>query len=149
MDAAILDLVLAIAHHGLAFLLAALLAAELVLVRKGLDARGLPLLGRIDGAYGMAAGLLILIGICRVVFGLKGWEFYVYNPVFWMKMAAFAAVGLLSIPPTLRILRWRRAASDPVPDGEVAALRFWLKAEAGFFALILIFAAAMARGFGY
>jgi putative membrane protein len=149
MDAALLDLVLAIVHHFLAFLLAALRAAELVLVRSGLDARGLPLLGRIDGAYGMAAGLLILIGICRVIFGLKGWEFYVYNPVFWMKMAAFAAVGLLSIPPTMRIIRWRRAVPGVVPDAEVTALRNWLKAEAGFFALILIFAAAMARGFGY
>lgn len=149
MDAALLDLVLAIVHHFLAFLLAALLAAELVLVRSGLDARGLPLLGRIDGAYGMAAGLLIIVGIGRVIFGLKGWEFYVYNPVFWMKMAAFAAVGLLSIPPTMRIIRWRRAVPGVVPETEITALRFWLKAEAGFFALILIFAAAMARGFGY
>ena len=149
MDAALVDLLLAIIHHGLAFLLAALLAAELVLIRAGLDARGLPLLGRIDGAYGMTAGLLILVGICRVIFGLKGWEFYVYNPMFWMKMAAFAAVGLLSVPPTMRIVRWRRAALDTVPETEITALRFWLKAEAGFFALILIFAAAMARGFGY
>jgi putative membrane protein len=149
MDAAFADLLLAIVHHGLAFLLAALLAAEFVLVRKGLEARSLPLLGRIDGAYGMAAGLLIIVGIGRVIFGLKGWEFYVYNPVFWLKMAAFAAVGLLSIPPTIRILRWRRAALDTVPETEITALRFWLKAEAGFFALILIFAAAMARGFGY
>jgi putative membrane protein len=149
MDAALVDLVLAIAHHGLAFLLAALLAVELALVRPGLDARSLPLLGRIDGAYGMAAGLLILIGVCRVIFGLKGWEFYVQNPVFWLKMAAFAAVGLLSIPPTMRIVRWRRAASAAVPEAEIIALRFWLKAEAGSFALILVFAAAMARGFGY
>jgi putative membrane protein len=149
MDAALVDLVLAIAHHGLAFLLVALLAVELALVRPGLDARGLPLLGRIDGVYGMAAGLLVLIGICRVIFGLKGWEFYVQNPAFWLKMAAFAAVGLLSIPPTLRIIRWRRAASGSVPETEIVALRFWLKAEAGFFALILVFAAAMARGFGY
>ncbi|MDQ6436529.1 DUF2214 family protein [Mesorhizobium sp. LHD-90] len=149
MDAALVDLLLAIAHHGLAFLLAALLAAELVLVRTGLDARGLPLLGRIDGVYGMTAGLLILVGICRVIFGLKGWEFYVQNPVFWLKMAALAAVGLLSIPPTRRIIRWRLAAPGIVPDAEIAALRNWLKAQAGFFALILIFAAAMARGFGY
>ena len=149
MDAALVDLLLAIVHHGLAFSLAALLAAELVLVRKGLEARGLPLLGRIDGAYGMAAGLLIIVGIGRVIFGLKGWEFYVYNPVFWLKMAALAAVGMLSAAPTRRILSWRRAVADTVPDAEIAALRVWLKAEAGFFALILIFAAAMARGFGY
>ena len=149
MDAALVDLLLAIVHHALAFSLAALLAAELVLVRKGLEARSLPLLGRIDGAYGATAGLLILVGIGRVIFGLKGWEFYVYNPVFWLKMAALAAVGMLSAAPTRRIIRWRGAVADPVPDAEIAALRVWLKAEVAFFALILVFAAAMARGFGY
>lgn len=149
MDEALVDLVLAIAHHGMAFLLAGLLAAQFALARPGLGPSGLAVLGRVDAAYGGAAGLLVLIGIGRVLFGLKGWEFYVYNPVFWLKMAALATVGLLSIGPTRRIASWRRAGLAMVPDAEISGLRTWLKAEAGFFALILIFAAAMARGFGY
>ncbi len=146
------DLVLAVIHHCLAFLLAALLAAELALVRPGLRAADLHLLSRIDAAYGLAAAALIVIGVGRVHEGLKGWEFYVYNPVFWAKMAAFAAVGLLSIQPTLRIVRWRRAATsghDAVPDAEIRATRFILKVEICGFVLILAFAAAMARGYGY
>lgn len=145
------DLVLAILHHGLAFFLVSLIAIELALIRPGLRKADMGVLARVDAAYGIAAVALIVIGVGRVHEGLKGWEFYVYNPVFWLKMASFAGVGLLSIQPTLRILRWRRAATagqDLVPEAEIRAVRTFLKAEAAGIALILIFAAAMARGYG-
>ena len=105
------DLVLAIFHHFLAFLLASVLATEWALVRPGLGGRNLALLGRLDAAYGGIAGTLIAVGILRVFFGLKGWEYYVYNTMFWAKMASLAAVGLLSMGPTARIVRWRKAAT--------------------------------------
>jgi putative membrane protein len=143
------DLSLAMAHHVLAFLLAAVLAAEFALVRPGLRTADLPLLSRIDGLYGALAMALIVVGIGRVVFGLKGWEYYVYYPVFWAKMAAFAAVGALSVSPTLTIIRWRKAFSagtETVPEPEITTLRKYLKAEAAFFLLIPILAAMMARG---
>ncbi len=145
----IVDLLLAILHHILVFSLAGILAAEWVLVRPGLSGQSLQLLGRIDGAYGGIAMAVIVVGICRVVFGLKGWEYYVSNHAFWGKMAAFVIVGLLSIRPTMRILAWRRADDAAVPDAEIAAVRTWLRAEIGFFGLILVFAAMMARGIGY
>lgn len=145
---ALVDLILAILHHFLVFSLAGLLAAELVLVRPGLGGSSLGLLGRIDAAYGGVAGAVIVIGICRVIFGIKGWEYYVSNHAFWGKMAAFVVVGLLSIRPTMRILAWRRSGVETVPDGEVMALRGWLKGEAFFLAIVLVFAAAMARNIG-
>ncbi len=144
----ITDLLLAILHHFLVFSLAGLLAAELVLVRPGLSGSSLGLLGRLDAAYGGIAVAVIVVGICRVIFGLKGWEYYVANHAFWGKMIAFVIVGLLSIPPTIRIIRWRRSGNDAVPDAEVMAVRTWLKGEALFLALVLVFAAAMARGVG-
>jgi len=144
----IVDLLLAILHHFLVFSLAGLLAAELVLLQPGLSGSNLSLLGRIDGAYGGVAAAVVVVGICRVIFGLKGWEYYVSNHAFWGKMAAFVIVGLLSIPPTMRIIRWRRSGANAVPDGEVMAVRSWLKGEMLFLALVLVFAAAMARGVG-
>jgi len=148
-----IDLALAIAHHLAIFALAATLAAELVLMRPGIAGDALRRLANVDRAYGTLAGLVILVGIARVVFGIKGWEFYVYNWVFWAKMAAFGVVGLLSAAPTLRIFRWNAALkSDPsyvVPTTEVGAMRGYLFAEMIVFALIPVFAAAMARGFGY
>jgi putative membrane protein len=146
------DLVLAILHHLLAFSLAGIIAAEFVLLRCELSPATIRRLAAIDRHYGMIAMAVILIGAGRVVWGLKGWEFYVYNWVFWAKMACFAAVGLLSIMPTIRFIGWnRQAGADAgfrVPEAELAEVQGRLRAEALVFLLIPAFAAAMARGYG-
>ena len=146
MDPTLVDLMLAILHHALVFLLVGLLAMEMALARPGLDGSGLARLGRIDAAYGAVAGLVIVVGVGRVVFGLRGWEYYVANDAFWGKMAAFVAIGLLSIVPTRRIARWRREGA--VQASEVDALRPWFRAQTALVLLVLVFAAAMARGYG-
>jgi putative membrane protein len=146
------DLVLAILHHLLAFVLAGIIAAEFVLVRAELSPATVKRLAVIDRHYGLIALAIILIGAGRVVWGLKGWEYYVYNWVFWAKMACFAAVGLLSIMPTMRFIGWsRQAGTDAgfrVPEAELAEVRARIRTEALVFLLIPIFAAAMARGYG-
>jgi putative membrane protein len=146
------DLILAIVHHLLVFSLAGIIAAEFVLIRNTLDASTLRRLGRVDRHYGMLAMLVIIAGLARVLYGLKGWEFYVYNWVFWAKIAAFAVVGILSIRPTMRIIAWNRQiaanAGFKVPDDELSSVRKAILAQAIVFLLIPVFAAAMARGYG-
>jgi putative membrane protein len=146
------DFLLAVAHHLLIFALVAVLAAETVLVRPGLNGNAIVRLGGLDRAYGLLAGLILIVGFSRVFFGLKGWEYYIYYWVFWAKLAAFGAVGLLSIRPTMRIAEWNRKAKAEkghiVPDSEVWQVRRYLRAEGAVFILIPIFAAAMARGIG-
>lgn len=146
------DLVLAILHHLLVFSLAGIIAAEFVLIRNEMNASTISRLAHIDRHYGIVALLVIAVGVSRVNWGLKGSEFYVYNWVFWAKMAAFAGVGLLSIVPTMRFIAWnRQAAADPgwrVPEAEYASVRNYLRWEAVVFLLIPVFAAAMARGYG-
>jgi len=146
------DVWYAIPHHLLAFGLAAILAAEVALTAPGLAGDALRRLQRLDGWYGILAGLLVVVGVLRVIYAGRGAEFYTSNPVFWAKMAAFAGVGLLSIPPTLRILAWSRSArADPTfaaPAADVATLRRWFAAELLLFVLIPVFAAMMARGIG-
>lgn len=146
------DLGLAILHHLLVFSLAGIIAAEFVLVRGDPSRSTIGRLARIDRHYGLVAMLVIVVGIGRVVYGLKGWEFYVYNWVFWAKMAAFLAVGLLSIRPTMRYVAWNRHSSaDPkfqVPAIELASVRGAVRTQAIVFLLIPVFAAAMARGYG-
>lgn len=147
------DASLAILHHLVVFLLFATLAAELVLVRPGIDRATLRRVAAIDRAYGGLAAAAILVGVARVVWGLRGWEFYVASPFFWAKMAAFAAAGLLSIPPTMKFLAWARMSdADPaftVPQDEIGAARRLIHLQAGVFLLIIVFAALMARGIGY
>ncbi|QPC86188.1 DUF2214 family protein [Mesorhizobium sp. NBSH29] len=145
----LVDLVLAVAHHLLFFALISVFAAQMVLVRPGLAGAALSRVARLDASYGMIAGLVILVGGARVIFGLKGWEFYVSNWAFWAKMAAFALVGGLSAIPTLRILEWKRAlAADQafqVPDAAITGVQKWLRLEGLLFLLIPVFAAIMAR----
>ncbi|WP_331377031.1 DUF2214 family protein [Sinorhizobium chiapasense] len=145
------DLVLASAHHLLVFLLAAMIAMEAVIVRPDMSGGSARLLSRIDAYYGATAALVLLVGVARVVFGLKGWEAYVYNWAFWLKMVAFAVVGLLSIGPTMQIRKWRKNADEvafTVLPGDVAKVRGSIRAQIGVFALIPVFAATMAR-YGY
>lgn len=146
------DLILAIVHHLGVFSVAAIIAAEWALVRPDMTTEKLRQVVKIDALYGIAAGLVLLIGFARVYFGLKGSEFYMQNPVFWAKIIAFATVGVVSITPTLLFLSWRdKAKANPsfVPSpAEIANVRRYVKIEAHVFVLIPILAAAMARGYG-
>jgi putative membrane protein len=143
------DFILASLHHVLVFSLMAVLAMEFMLVKPGISGPAIKRLAVIDGLFGALAVLVIMAGVCRVIWGLKGWEAYVHNVWFWHKMGTFVLVGLLSIMPTLRFLKWRKAAAaDPsfvAPDADVRTVRKFLHAELALFLLIPIFAAAMAR----
>lgn len=147
-----LDLILASAHHLAVFGLVGLYAAEFALLRPGLSGKAIAQLARIDAAYGAVAGIVIVVGIVRVIFGAVGWEYYVSNQMFWGKMAAFVVVGLLTIPPTLAIRRWAQVSKSDAgytpPAAEVTANRRFIHLQAGVLLLIPIFAAAMARGYG-
>ncbi len=151
-DFATLDLILAIAHHVLIFLLASVLAFELGVVRAGLTAMDVRRAGHVDAWYGVLAGLIVAVGFARAIYAAKGWEYYSHNLFFWAKMGTFILVGLLSIPPTISFIRWRRAlAADPaaLPTRHaIANVRRFIWIEVVLFLLIPVFAAAMARGYG-
>ena len=152
MDFATLDLHLAIAHHLLIFALAAVLAFEIGVVRLGITKNDITRVGRVDLWYGILAALILIVGFARAIYATKGWAYYSHNEFFWAKLSTFALVGLISIIPTLAIIRWRRTlASNPTftPSvKEIRNVRRALWAEALLFALIPAFAAAMARGYG-
>lgn len=146
------DLALAVGHHLAVFTLVGAIAAEFVLLRPGLDGVAVGRLARLDAVYGIAAVLIVAIGVMRLYWGAAGPDYYFSNHAFWGKMAAFAAVGLLSISPTIAFSRWRKALrADPgfrPTQGEIGRQRRFLHAELGFLILIPIFAAMMARGYG-
>lgn len=141
------DLILAVTHHLLVFGLIAMLAFERSLLSS--NPVDVARLARLDAGYGAVAGLVLLIGGARVVWGGKGWMFYESNPFFWTKLGAFVAIGLLSIPPTLAILRWRKAMrADPgfQPNAaEVARARAFTGWQMLALIPLLASAAAMAR----
>ncbi len=146
------DLLLAIAHHLLMFSLLAVLVMEMMLVRPEMTSAHVMRVGRLDIAYGALAGAILVIGFARVFYGLKGPNFYLTNLFFWAKMAAFLTAGGLSLQPTIRIIAWRaglRANATFRPEAsEVRSVRGYMHWEAIAFALIPVFAALMARGYG-
>jgi putative membrane protein len=143
------DVLLAIAHHFVVFSLVGILAAELALCRPGVSGAALARLAKVDGSYGIVASLIIVVGICRVIFGMKGAQYYLHNPWFWGKMSAIVIVALLSIFPTIAILRWRKAAgAEPgfiPPERAVMDVRQYFMAQLAFLAIVIVFAALMAR----
>ena len=151
-DFATTDLALAIGHHLLIFALAAVLAFEIGAIKQGMTGVDAVRIGKVDLWYGILAALILIVGFTRAVFAAKGWAYYSVNHFFWAKIGAFVIVGLLSIQPTVAVIRWRGAfRNDPSfkpSERQVRTVRRFLWAEVFFFALIPVFAAAMARGYG-
>lgn len=141
------DAALASLHHLAAFSLVGLLMAEWALLRGAPSAEVVKRIARIDLAYGIAAGLLIVVGVGRVMHGAKGAAFYLGNPFFWAKMGLFAAVGVLSIVPTLRYIKWRKQPEGPTAQAWAAMRRFVI-VQLHLLAGVMICAALMARGIG-
>lgn len=145
-----LDFALASTHHVLVFSLFVILTMEIVYAKPGMDAGTLRRLGGIDAGYGLISMLVLVVGFSRAIWGLKGWEYYSGNPIFWVKIALFIVVGLLSLKPTIAYLSWNKRLREDAaylpPDAEVRANRKWLHMEAGVLFLIPIVAAALARG---
>src|SRR5687768_11711128 len=98
MSPLVLDATLAYLHHFGVGCFVAFLAMETALVRVPFTAASLNRLGIIDAFAGLSAALILLAGASRVMWGMKGPEYYVGNHVFWTKMALFVLVALASVP---------------------------------------------------
>lgn len=140
-------------HHLCAFTLTACLVYEFISFRKDLSLAEARRIQRVDLAYGISAGLLLAFGLLRVFFFEKGANFYIQSPFFWVKMGAFVLVGVLSIDPTIRYIRWNKTLGENKPpvvsEGEYALTRRLLWLEVIGIAIILLAAPLMARGIGY
>lgn len=139
-------------HHLLAFTLTAALVYEFVAYRRGLTVAEARRIQRVDLVYGISAGLLIVVGLLRVFYFEKGPNFYLNNHVFWTKMALFVLIGLLSIYPTIRYIKWnpklKENTAPEIPEVEFKNVRRLLWLEMTGIALILFAAPLMARGIG-
>ena len=143
---------MAFLHHLMAFTLTACLVYEFVAYRKNMQREEIRRIQRVDLAYGISAGLLLIVGLLRVFVFEKGVNFYIHNPFFWVKIAAFAIVAFLSIDPTIRFIRWNKTLRQnqlpEISDTEYQRTRLLLTLEVIGIAIILFAAPMMARGVG-
>ena len=135
-------------HHIFAFTVTACLVYEFVAFRKGMTLEEARRIQRVDIAYGISAGLLLVVGLLRVFIFEKGVNFYIHSPFFWVKMAAFAFVGILSIDPTIRFIRWNKTLNEnrapEISADEYKRTRLLLHLELIGIVIILIAAPMMA-----
>jgi putative membrane protein len=122
---------MAFLHHIFAFTLTACLVYEFIAFRRGMT---------------------INVGLLRVFLFEKGVNFYINSPFFWVKMAAFLIVGLVSIDPTIRYIRWNKSLNENkmpvIDDKEFNRTRLILWLEVIGIGIILLAASLMARGVG-
>ena len=143
---------MAFMHHLFAFTLVACVIYEFIAFRKGMTVEEARRIQRADLMYGISAGVLLVVGLLRVYFFEKGPAFYSQSPFFWVKMTAFVLVGLLSIDPTIRYIRWNQTLKEnmapEISDKEFRRTRLLLTLEVIGLAVIMFAAAFMARGIG-
>jgi len=144
---------LAFLHHTAAVAVMALLIVELVLLRLELTSAVARTIVRMDAAYGVAALVLLVVGLLRVIYTEKGTAYYFHSGTFLAKLTLFVIVGLLSIYPTMQFLRWRPALREQrAPQLDPATrsrLRMLVHIELTLLLVILLLAPMMARGIGY
>ncbi len=143
---------MAFLHHLFAFTLVACVVYEFIAYRRGLSLEEAKRIQRADLFYGISAGLLLIVGVLRVFYFEKGAAFYNQSPFFWVKMDTFLIVGLLSIDPTIRYIRWNKTIKEnrapEISEGEFKRTRIILWLEVIGLAIVMLAAAFMARGIG-
>lgn len=140
-------------HHAAAFALVAALVIERVLTRDELTLNNARRILDADRLFGIAAGVVLVIGLLRVFFFEKGSAYYFHDAAFIAKLSLFAIVGLLSIYPTVEFLKWRKPLHEGVlpvvSEATMVRIRGIIRWELAGVALIILCAAMMARGIGF
>ncbi|MGA6098598.1 DUF2214 family protein [Stutzerimonas marianensis] len=139
-------------HFVAIFLLFALLVLEHQLFRLPLNFKRARSLFRVDLAFGIAAGLVLVTGAARAMRYGKGLDYYLNNSFFHAKIGVFVLVALLSIYPTATFLRWRPALkAGEVPAISAASARgvkLVIRIELAALLVLPLLAVMMARGYG-
>jgi len=144
---------MAFLHHLAAFTLVAALAVEVALFKPPLTVVQARRLQRTDLIFGVAAVVVLVVGMLRVAFFEKGPGYYWRDAFFLIKLGAFILAALISIYPTVTFLSWSKAlragAAPEIAEARTRSVRLCMMLELTGLVVILACAALMARGFGY
>ena len=138
--------IFAFLHFLSAFGLVSTVILERVLFKPNLSAGEVKRLAKIDGFYGLSAITVLIVGFLRVFYFEKGSAFYFSNPMFHIKLTVFIIIGLLSIYPTVKLLKWGKTKEEVNIDSTIykKIIRV-LNIELGLLVLLLFFASLMSR----
>ncbi|HEX5356019.1 MAG TPA: DUF2214 family protein [Aquabacterium sp.] len=141
---------LAYAHFVAILSVVVFLSSEAALCRaEWLNAAVVRRLARVDVIYLCAAVAVLLTGLARTWWGMKGAGWYWHQPLLHLKLTLFVVIGLISLKPTLSFIRWRKAlaSTGQLPsEDEVRGVRKLIMLEAHLLVLIPLAATLLARG---
>jgi putative membrane protein len=140
-------------HHVAAFTLVAALVIEFVLIRDELTLKSARKLLIADLIFGVSAGVVLVVGLLRVMYFEKGPFYYLHSVPFIAKVSLFVMIALLSIYPTVELLSWRKSVKDgrvPLVDArKLRSIRSVIHWELAAVVFLILCAALMAKGVGY
>lgn len=133
-------------HFIAIIVLAGTLVAQHMLLVGQVNPVQLKKIVRIDRVYGISAVVVLVAGLLLWFKVGKPAEFYSGNWLFHIKVSLFVIMGVLSIFPTIFIIKASRSkeASITVPKSIINLIR----AELSCLVLIPLFAVIMAKGHG-
>ena len=121
-----------------------------------LEAAGLEVTRSLVGNYitslemqGCSVTVLLLSGVARVVWGIKGWPWYVGQPLFHIKMTLVLITLVIVARPSFTIRRWVRTldANGTLPSShEINRLRSAIMLHTHIMPFIAVLAVFWARG---
>src|SRR5436190_7262642 len=119
------EIILRYLHFISIFAIVGSLASEHLLLKKELTRSELSRLARIDAVYGMAALILVAVGLTLWLGGFsKPSVYYTKNWIFHTKITFFLMIGLLSIYPTVFFIKNRKGNPEEVV--QVPKSVFWM-----------------------
>jgi len=138
-------------YIGIMTLMGSLIAEHLIL-KPGLSKPQIKLLAMVDLIYGLSAILVLATGLLRwFVYG-KGNDYYLSNPLFHAKITLFVTIGILSIFPTIKFLKWRRQINNgqepQIGEKVIKRQLLFIRIELFLVIIIPLLAVMIARGVG-
>ncbi len=139
--------------HILAILTAVVfISSETALCRiEWMNERVVERLVTVDRIYWVGLVLVLITGLARIFWGMKGAAWYWGNGLLHLKLALFIVVALLAIKPSRRFAQWRRQLRETgaLPDEvQIRQARRQGMVAAHLIAAIPLAAVFLARGYG-
>ena len=136
-------------YIGIMALMGSLISEHLIL-KPSIKKDQIKSLATIDLIYGLSAIVVLTTGLLRwFVYG-KGYDFYMSTPLFHIKLTLFIILGVLSIFPTIKFLKWRkqinRGEEPDITEKGVKKLLMFIRIELLIIAIIPLLAVLIVRG---
>ena len=147
-----LESILAFLHLSAIFALIVFSTSAAALCRaEWINPRVVERLVRVDRIYWIALVTVVLTGLARIWWGIKGDAWYWSNWLLHLKITMTVVVLALSVRPTLRFRRWQaalRAGGSLPAEAEITGARRMVMVSTHIVPLIPLAAVFLARGFG-